>query len=101
MNQAPQARTPHTPPVTMPSDHSANPQSARRSTSGIQSPSAPAHHATAAAAAAAHDAYERNDSGTCSGYQIVRMSGGGQRRSPGNDSATAMVAARTARSGTR
>src|SRR5512138_2251009 len=99
MNQAPHARTPHTPPVTIPSDQSANPQSASRSTSRSQAGSRSVHHATAPAAAAAQAAYDRNESGTWSGYQIVRMSGGGQRRSPGNARAAAIAARSTARSG--
>src|SRR5512134_1822754 len=92
MNHAPQATTPQMPPVTIASDHRTSPQSARRSTRASQSPSLPAHHAAAAAAAAAHAPYARKESGMCSGYQIVRMSGGGQRRSPGKESAAAIAA---------
>src|SRR5690242_13418022 len=80
---------------------SAKPHSARRSIRTSHAASRVAAQAIDPAAAAAQAPYARNESGTCSGYQIVRISGGGNARSSFEASAAAMAATPQASSGSR
>src|SRR5512133_2363130 len=99
MKYAPHATTPQTPPKIIESDQRAKPQRASRSTRTSHAPSRSANQVSDAAAAAVQQPYATKLIGTWSGYQTVRISGGGHPRWPGKASAAAIAAAITAKSG--